>query len=135
MRVSTLRVIGHWLGPHEPNWPDVLDFVDPDASAVGRKILAVRLESAPRTDRAYMGYSTCRICGCLNGNGEFTDGTFVWPEGLAHYVGAHNVVLPRDVEESLMSADIPPTETIDWAISGDESCRDYEWWRSVAVDD
>jgi hypothetical protein len=29
------------------------------------------------------------------GSREFTDGEWVWPEGLVHYVECHSVVLPE----------------------------------------
>ena len=44
-----------------------------------------------------MGYSPCRICGVDNGAAEYTDGTYVWPEGLAHYIYDHAVRLPEDL--------------------------------------
>ena len=128
--MSTLRVIGLWLGPDAPGWPNVLDFVNTDAG--GREALAARLEAAPRTDRLYMGYSTCRICGCRNGNGEYTNGVYIWPEGLAHYVRAHSVVLPFGVEEALLTV-VPGSQDLEWAMSADSDCRDYEWWRSLTL--
>jgi hypothetical protein len=42
------------------------------------------------------GLSPCRLCGQLNGSAEYTDGTYVWPEGLAHYVMEHDVRLPDE---------------------------------------
>jgi hypothetical protein len=35
------------------------------------------------------------------GGGEFTDGEWLWPEGLAHYVEAHSVRLPDAVVASM----------------------------------
>lgn len=32
-----------------------------------------------------------------NGAVEYTDGTYVWPEGLAHYIYDHGVRLPEDL--------------------------------------
>jgi len=43
---------------------------------------------------AYMGYSTCRICGKDNGTADFSDGFYVWPEGFAHYLSEHKVRPP-----------------------------------------
>jgi hypothetical protein len=37
------------------------------------------------------------ICGKANGCAELTDGVYLWPEGLAHYVLEHSVKLPDDV--------------------------------------
>ena len=35
------------------------------------------------------------------GSGEFSDGEWLWPEGLAHYIEAHQVRLPEPVVESM----------------------------------
>jgi len=48
-----------------------------------------------------MGYSTCRICGQLNGTSELTDGRFIWPEGLPHDVRDHQVALPQSISDEL----------------------------------
>ncbi len=41
---------------------------------------------------AWMGCSTCRICGkWSNGSTCMTDGEFVYPEGYAHYILDHNI--------------------------------------------
>jgi len=57
------------------------------------------LDSNRPTDR-YRGYSWCRFgCGAspaTMGAGEFTDGVWIWPEGLSHYVRHHSVVLPEE---------------------------------------
>src|SRR5271169_3678496 len=48
----------------------------------------------------YRGYSWCRFeCGAKHsamGSWDLTDGTWVWPEGLAHYVEVHGVILPEE---------------------------------------
>ena len=47
---------------------------------------------------AQLGYSYCRFrCGIPRramGDAELTDGLYVWPEGLVHYVEVHAVRLP-----------------------------------------
>lgn len=45
---------------------------------------------------AYKGSSTCRICGRSNGSRDFTDGTYLWPEGYSHYVRDHKVKPPQE---------------------------------------
>lgn len=67
--------------------------------------------------RASMGYSPCRMCdkrdnGCL----ELTDGTYVWPEGLAHCIAEHGVRLPQEFvqhvvrsQEALEAAEVDET--------------------------
>jgi hypothetical protein len=39
----------------------------------------------------YLGFSTCRICGCRNGNQEYTYNGYCWPSGYMHYLKDHNV--------------------------------------------
>lgn len=39
----------------------------------------------------YKGWSTCRLCGDLNGSIEYSYKGWVWPAGYAHYIKAHNV--------------------------------------------
>ncbi len=52
------------------------------------------------------GWSTCRF-GCAegerNGTGNFTDGQWMWPEGLAHYVERHEVMLPEEFVQTMQA--------------------------------
>lgn len=61
-----------------------------------------------------MGYSNCRFgddteCSCPSGPWEemgcvaLTDGEFVWPEGLVHYVERHAVRPPGDAGAALLA--------------------------------
>jgi hypothetical protein len=130
--VPSLRAIGYWMGPHAPNWPAVEGFVDPLADASDRDAIAAALDRGTATDRAYMGFSECRVCGCRNGSGERTNATFVWPDGLSHYVREHQVRLPEQVEDELLANQRPDEQLLLWAASADDSFRDYEWWRSLS---
>ena len=69
-----------------------------------RKALADYLDSGIRSKYTeYLGFSWCRFfCGIpenLMGHSDLSDGTWVWPEGLSHYVREHNVLLPEDFVE------------------------------------
>lgn len=59
----------------------------------------------------YRGSSWCRF-GCNHqpmGSSELTDGKWVWPEGLSHYVRDHDVMLPdRFVSHVLKGGSRPP---------------------------
>ena len=70
-----------------------------------------------RTLVRYRGLSPCRFCGRHNGSKELTDGTYCWPEGLAHYLSAHAVRLPDDfvahVEARISSTDGTPRPEFD----------------------
>jgi len=62
------------------------------------------------------------LCACVNGSRDLTDGDYLWPEGLSHYVLAHGVRLPTEfaahIERRLESLE--------------ELKRDVSWWRSNA---
>lgn len=116
--MSTLRGIGYWVdlrttdegvaGPRQhslaPVLPDprrlveVLGRQEPD-----RRVLTYL--STGHVYRAHVGYSYCRFgCGLHDietGTTDLTDGTWVWPEGLAHYVDCHGVPLPDEFLTSL----------------------------------
>jgi len=53
---------------------------------------------------AFGGWSTCRFrcaTGEYNGSRELTDSEWSWPEGLAHYVECHNLMLPEEFVETM----------------------------------
>lgn len=71
-----------------------------------------------------MGYSPCRLCGLAsNGNLDLTDGTYIWPEGLAHYVLEHSVRLPDEFIHHVRAQQ----EMTD-GVRVDET-----WWRGLAL--
>ena len=87
---------GYWSGD---NLPDPTTLVDPEWEKDNRdKIIAYLKAGKPIC--AYMGYSHCRFnCGIPDpnmGDSDYSDGTYVWPQGLAHYIEKHNVKLPDD---------------------------------------
>jgi hypothetical protein len=97
--MSTLRSIGYWRSEDEP-------------------------EEAGAPLETYMGYSKCRICDRINGVGEFMDDIYLWPEGLAHYVGEHSVRLPQEVVEHILrEVSLDPSVDVDRG-----------WWRSIRPD-
>jgi hypothetical protein len=120
--VTYLRVIGHWRNDEHPELPDPVDLVDADWDR-REKSHVYWYVSGGTHGRAYMGYSTCRICGVQNGAGELSDGTYVWPEGLAHYLQEHDVRLPNEfVRHALQrSREI------------EEDPRDEGWWLETAA--
>jgi hypothetical protein len=115
---APLIVIGYWDGPDtSPGWPRPEWFVDVGWDPDERDLIADYLTRGG-VSRAYMGYALCRICGCLNGTLELSDGTYVWPDGLRHYVVEHAVRLPeRFVAHALARAE-----------ALEEAARDVGWW-------
>ena len=114
-----LRLIGYWAGPGALNWPDPKDFVDPTWDRLERETIADYLRCG-FIYRAFGGLSICRLCGRENGALELSDGVWLWPDGLAHYVDDHGVRLPAEFVDHAL-------EYLDKL--GDAE-RDVEWWRA-----
>lgn len=130
---QSLRLIGYWLGPEAPGWPDVRSFVDPSLDAVLRD-RAVRYLRSGTVFVAYAGKSRCRICGQENGSTELTDGLhFVWPQGLVHYVEEHGIGLPPEVIAA-MDVVPPPVDVHELErrmLDTNELTIDHDWWRGL----
>jgi hypothetical protein len=92
----SVRLIGYWRDGMDGHWPDPHDLVDEAWDARERDLVAGYLEQG-FIPWVAAGLSECRLCGRANGAAEFTDGVYLWPEGLAHYVRDHSVRLPDEV--------------------------------------
>ena len=114
-----LVLVGYWRSDENPEWPQVDTFVDPGWDEDERIKTSAYFSSGTRV-RQYMGYSRCRVCGEMNGSAELTDGTYLWPEGLAHYIREHGVRLPSVlVNHAIRRRDFLEAEDVD-----------REWWRT-----
>lgn len=101
-RSSTLRalmprleVLGWWFHERAPDeWPLPQRLVR--RWNANDRSLVLRYLRAGRVLVRYGATSRCRFaCGVRDvGRRDLTDGTFVWPDGLAHYVQRHAVRLP-----------------------------------------
>lgn len=73
----------------------------------------------------YRGYSWCRFsCGAVDatmGSSEWTDGIWVWPEGLSHYVRAHSVILPEEFIAHALAGGDPCQPPVDSPV-------DFSFW-------
>ncbi len=98
--MSRLVLIGYWCSDDEPEWPDPVTMVDTAWDETEREAVAAYLSSA-FVPWVAAGHSTCRLCGQLNGSAEFSDGVYVWPEGLVHYVSDHSVRLPMEIVQHI----------------------------------
>lgn len=116
-----LTLLGYWSGPDAVgSWPSPAEFVDLSWNEDDRDFIASYLWQG-QVARAYMGYSRCRFCGQDNGDLELSDGTFVWPSGLAHYITEHGVRLPEKFVQHAHAR----TESLE------EAERDLGWWTSA----
>jgi hypothetical protein len=97
-----------------------------------RRILAYL--RAGHTYEQYAGYSYCRFWLCLvpprfMGDSDLTDGVWVWPEGLAHYVHRHWVCLPEEFIATMEANGWqPPREVAVRRPGRDELDYDLSFW-------
>lgn len=118
---TRLLLIGYWRSDTAPDWPDPRRLVDPSWDAADRALVADYLDHGQRAPWASAGPSMCRLCGEPVGSMEFLDGTYLWPEGLGHYVREHSVRLPRAILDHIARWCEPER----WAV-------DSEWWIRAA---
>ena len=112
MRSEKLKRVGFWaaykgimrLPAATFDLPHPGDLVDPHWPIRERELVAAYLDAAPDVEH-WMGYAYCRL-GCDGGFGttDKSDGTYLWPEGLSHYVLKHSVRLPEDFIQHIRKA-------------------------------
>ncbi|MCZ4102453.1 MULTISPECIES: hypothetical protein [Streptomyces] len=90
-----LKALGYWRSESVAGLPDVAAMMDVEWDESEREIVADYLNQG-QIVRQFMGVSRCRVCNEPNGNAELTDGEFIWPTGLSHYLTAHAVRLPSE---------------------------------------
>jgi hypothetical protein len=104
-----LRAIGYWIGYLEDRTrPAPQELVG--AMAADQRARVADYLAAGMIHESYLGRSWCRFgCGIANaqmGSHALSDDTWVWPEGLAHYVRDHGVMLPDEfVQHALTKGD------------------------------
>jgi hypothetical protein len=103
----TLRRIGYWKESLDDAYPLAEEVVGA-LPAHQRDAVAKYLEAGRFSIWVFMGHSTCRL-GCPGANGcrEQTDGKWIWPSGLVHYVRVHGVAMPEEfVEDACRAAPV-----------------------------
>lgn len=125
-----LKLIGYWLGEPSQNWPDIQAFIDKKMDSHQKTKVVAYLANKGVKCNVFMGISRCRICDCPNGNSERTDGVYLWPEGLAHYVLEHNVKLPQEfIDHVLAVHSDPPFNNLSSGLYVAGEQTDVNWWR------
>lgn len=137
-----LKLIGYWKSNYTrpkdhpnttwvddvPEYPTAQSLVDPHWCVEERQKCAVYL-NAGLTYELYRGYSYCRF-DCHKdseehlGDRDFTDGVWVWPEGLGHYVEIHSVRLPDEFLTHVARNNFRMPESFDEG----ETKVDHEFW-------
>jgi hypothetical protein len=104
------KVIGYWITDiGDEKLPAPQEFVG--VMPAGQRAQLADYLAAGTTQASYLGMSWCRFgCGIdsgLMGSRDFTDGEWVWPEGLAHYVREHQLILPDEFIAQALSRGTP----------------------------
>lgn len=106
--LEPLLAIGFWLNPLYPDLPTPQTLVAPFESESERSRVVEYLRGGS-TIEVWRGWSHCRFdCGVPDeemGHADLSDGIWVWPEGLVHYIARHGVVLPNVFVEHARSRD------------------------------
>jgi hypothetical protein len=94
--MKRLEVLGFWFNEQAPTSLPRPQLLVGGLSVQDRNLLVSYLRQGKTLVR-YPEPSFCRFaCGEAEmGRADLTDGTFVWPEGLAHYLDRHDVRLPQ----------------------------------------
>ncbi len=127
----SLTMIGYWHSLFDADYPDPAWFVDKDWDPAIKSNVIAHLEKGTPMPYTFAGESWCRFrCDVKTGithlgAGEFTDGKYVWPEGLSHYLQKHDVRLPQEIVNFILSG-----EQIDHTLTEDNFEIDHQWWKS-----
>ncbi len=106
-----LKAIGYWYSEEEPHLPHPKDFIwkssDPKSVYGGdwqeeQRSLAFYLQMGT-TLALWRGPAKCRLCPKYLGISDQGDGVFCWPDGLDHYVSAHNVRLDPEFAQHVIN--------------------------------
>lgn len=95
--MKQVHLLGYWMSSLADSRYSLPQDVVGELGETTRRIVAAYLRKGV-VYQSYRGHSWCRfLCGAepaALGSDELTDGRWVWPRGLAHYVEKHHVLLP-----------------------------------------
>lgn len=134
---SKVRLIGFWPDETPKKYPDPGEFVDPDWDE-SERLAVLEFLAQGEMISAWRGHSWCRFS-CkndTNGYRDFSDGYYLWPEGLAHYIQEHQVKLPDEFIQHVKSQQGHDAERLDRIKSRrDPEYTDSQWWLNQTGND
>jgi hypothetical protein len=95
------NLVGYWNNHSETKYVDPHKLVIKWLPETKKKVVAYLV--AGKFHGGFMGWSNCRFCGEDVGSTELTDGNWVWPFGLPHYIDKHDVSLPKEFLEHIQN--------------------------------
>lgn len=130
---ARLRLIGYWASDSSAEWPVVNTWIDRNWEPRERDAVIEWLSSGERVIQ-WLGWSKCRVCGCNNGDTDLSDGVYLWPDGLLHYVRSHHIRMPRAfIDRAVEHPGIPRNALRHLEIDLGEDV-DRDWWKSQRPD-
>lgn len=125
--------VGYWTGPNDSSFPDPSNFVNSSVPKDLRNKVATYLEHGKKFI-SYLGYSFCRFnCGIKDyemGAFCYTDGEYVWPEGLSHYIRIHDIWLPDKFINHILQHPEKDCSLVDLTKL---HMHDYSWWKTFKL--
>jgi hypothetical protein len=120
-----LIAIGYWKSIYENEFPDPAKFEDKNWN-LDEKIKTIQHLKNGKSVSNYMGISWCRFrCGENNmGSSCLTDGKYLFPEKLIHYIEKHNTRLPIEFINHVLNY-----EKFEILADLREYEVDYNWWK------
>lgn len=106
------RWYGYWnYGAPASKFPALNDAIDVSWSPPDKKQLVTYLDGAPLVRvYSYTGF-LCPLCAAMLDISERTDGVWVWPMSLSHFVKLHGVVIPDAFAGRIREQDyVPPSD-------------------------
>lgn len=103
---KNLKMIGYWYNDYEQDLPSPKDFIDATWNKKERQAVVEYLNKA-KEHESWRWCFNCKFCGKENGSRNLTDGTYVFPEGFAHYIEEHNIKPPQEfIDHVQMKTDL-----------------------------
>jgi hypothetical protein len=120
-----LIAIGYWNSIYEPEFPDPINFEDSNWNLAERNLVIEHLKKGTPIF-SWVGSSWCRYrCKESNmGAHCLTDGKYIFPEKLVHYIKYHNIKPPIEFIEHVLS--YRPLKIFS---DSNEYEINYEWWK------
>ena len=124
-----LIAIGYWKSELEPNLPYPSEFQDENWNQEEKEMILNHLNNGILAIK-YRGVSWCRFnCDEINmGTKCLTDGKYIFPEKLTHYIEFHNVRLPKKFVEHVKNFQ-PIEERFDVEVNE----INYSWWKKIKL--
>lgn len=123
--MHTLILVGYWRSKMEPVWPDPAWFIDRTWNSSEAAAVVEHVQRGEPVAVA-AGVDWCRFrCGREHlGSAMLSDGTYVWPQSLVHYMLAHAVRPPDEFVQHAGRADAVAAPT------AERTRIATDWWRA-----